>query len=171
MRRPIVYAVGAAGAVVVIAVVAALAVDVRLDRQVLLRLGMLVLALICAALLAARATTGRRVIAIAGLVLWGVVAPVYTTVWSTPPEVDFALAVATEAKDQAQRSARSVVGVEDVTAAVRSRGGAVGTLPLADGRIVGADSFPMVLRPDPKRARPRICLTFEHGLDAKIRSC
>lgn len=171
MRRQTLYAVGAGGAAVAIALGAALAVDARLDRQLPLRLGMLVLALICAALLATRARKGRLAIAIAGLVLWAVVAPLYTTAWSTPPEIDFALAVATEAKDEAQRSAQSAVGVDEVTAAVRRRGGAVGTLPQSGATVVGADSFPMVLRPDPERARPRVCLTFEHGLDAKIRAC
>lgn len=172
MRRPIVYAVAAATAAVVVAAGAALAVDSRLDRQLTLRLGTLALALLCAAVLAfKKARKGSLIIAAGGLAIWGVIAPIYTTVWSTPPEIEFAMAVATDAKDEAQRSAQSAVGVQEVTAAAQRRGGAVGTLKDGARPVVGADAFPLVLRPDPARARPRVCLTFEHGLDAKIRAC
>lgn len=160
-----------AGAAVVVAVVAASAVDSRLDRQWPLRVMMLVLALLCAGVLASGRRRVRRVVGIAGVVLWGVIAPLSTTAWSSPPEIDFARAVVDDATATAERDVRSSVSVDDVRAAVQARGGAVGTLPRNDAAVTGADKFPLVVRPDPSRARPRVCISIENGFDATIRHC
>ncbi len=157
----------------VIASVAALVVDVRLDRHWVLRGLTLLLALGCAAILAVdQGRRARQIIGLVGVVMFGVVFPVTTTTWATPPEIDFALAVATDAKAAAFKANRSVVLPEDVRAAAEARGGAVGTLKTdRTPEIRGADSYPMIVRPTPTEGRPRACITFEHGFDAKVRPC
>jgi hypothetical protein len=171
-RPSVLWAVVAAAACVVIAMVAGLAVDGRLDRHWPLRGVTLLLALLSTGvLLAAQRRTVRRAIGFFGVLLWGLVVPVSTTTWSTPPEVDFALRVADDAKAGATKEARGEVSVEDVHAAALARGGAVGTLRTERSpQIQGADAFPLILRPQSNRARPRVCLSF-NGVDARIRSC
>ena len=173
LRPNLARGIAAAAVCLVIAVGAAVAVDVRLDRHWGLRGAALVLALLCAGILVAdRGRTVRRAIGFFGLLLWGLVVPVSTTSWSRPPEVDFALAVADDAKAAAIKEARGVVQVEDVRAAAQAKGGAVGTLKTArNPQVQGASAFPLTLRPQASQGRPRVCLSFVHGLDAKIRSC
>lgn len=166
-------AAAAAVGCVLIALVAALAVDPRLDRHWVMRGITLLLALGCAAVLAAdRDRKARRIIGIVGLLMFGLVFPVTSTTWSTPPEIDFALAVADDAEAAATKNAASVVTVEDVRAAAKARGGAVGSLPTERSpEIRGADAFPLIVRAKPDQGRPWACLTFEHGLTAKVRPC
>jgi hypothetical protein len=160
----------AAGACIVMAIVLMLAVDSRLDRQWPVRLAMLVLALLCAGVIAYRSRRGTRIIGIAGIAIWGLAAPLTLTTSAAPPEARFALAVHDDAKATAARKAESAISVAEVTAAVTARGGAVGLL--SQGRITGgATEFPLVIRPDENQPRPRICLSIEHGTDAKIRRC
>ncbi|MEU4289607.1 hypothetical protein AB0E63_15395 [Kribbella sp. NPDC026596] len=170
---PRVRALLAAGLCVVIALGAALAVDSRLDRHWILRGLTLFLALCCAALLLTdQSRQFRLIITGIGLLMFGVVFPVTTTTWATPPEIDFALAVATDAKNAATTDARSAVTVNDVKAAVAARGGAVGSLKTERSpQVRGADAFPLILRADPTQGRPRACLSFPHGLDARVRTC
>jgi hypothetical protein len=173
LRPNLAWALAATAVCLVIAVAAALAVDVRLDRQWELRGVALVLALLCAGIIVAdRGRTVRRAIGFFGVLLWGLVVPVSTTSWSTPPEVKFALAVADDAKAAATNEARSTVTVEDVKAAAQAKGGAVGTLKTErNPQVQGASAFPLILRPQASQTRPRVCLSFVHGLDAEIRSC
>lgn len=171
MSNQVRLGIAIAAGCVVVSVVSVLVVDPRLDRQLGVRIGMLALALLCAAVLAGRDRRGTRVIGWIGIALWGVVSPVMVTVTSSPPEADFAISVHDEARTAATRHAQSVITVEDVTAAAKARGGAVGTLPAAGAPVEGADRFPLVLRPDPAQARPRICLAIESGTDARIRRC
>lgn len=173
LRPNLARAIAAAAVCLVIAVGASVAVDVRLDRQWGLRGVALVLALLCAGILVGdRGRTARRAIGFFGVLLWGLIVPVSTTTWSTPPEVDFALAVADDAKAAAIKEARSTVEVEDVRAAAQAKGGAVGTLKTERSpQVQGASAFPLILRPQASQGRPRVCLSFVHGLDAKIRSC
>ena len=104
--------------------------------------------------------------------MFGLVFPVTATTWSKPPEIDFALKVADDAKAAANKAASSTVTVEDVRAAAVARGGAVGTLKTdRSPEIRGADSFPLILRAKPDQGRPRACLSFSHGFDAKVRPC
>lgn len=156
----------------VVALAAALALDARLDRHWGLRGLTLLLALGCAAVLAVEnGRRGRRVIALAGLLMFGVVFPVTATTWATPPEIEFALAVADEAQATATRSARSVVTVEDVRAVTAARGGAVGSLRTANSpEIRGATQYPLIIRPDKNRGRPWACLSFV-GVQAEVRAC
>lgn len=163
----------AAGTCVVVAVAAGLAVDSRLDRHWPLRGVALVLAVLCAGILIAdRGRRLRRAIGFGGLLLWGVVMPVTTTTWSTPPEIDFALAVAADAEAAAARQARSAVTPEDVRAAAEAKGGAVGTKPTErNPQVQGATDFPLVLRSQPDQGRPRACLAFRNGMEAVIRPC
>jgi hypothetical protein len=170
---PRIRALAAACCCVVIALVAALAVDSRLDRHWILRGLTLFLALCCAALLATDQTRRfRQIITAIGLLMFGLVFPVTQTTWSKPPEIDFALAVATDAENAAVKDARSVVTVEDVRAAAEARGGAVGSLPTATSdKIRGSEEFPLIVRPTPDQGRPRACITFTNGLEAKVRSC
>ena len=170
---PRVRALLAAVLCVVIALGAALAVDSRLDRHWILRGLTLFLALCCAALLLSDQTRlVRQVVTLVGLLMFGVVFPVTTTTWATPPEIDFALAVATDAKNAATKDARSAVTVADVKAAAAARGGAVGSLKTERSpQVRGADDFPLILRADPAQGRPRACLSFPHGLDAEVRTC
>lgn len=166
-RRVVVVA---AVASVVVAVVLALMVDSRLDRQVATRTGMLLLTLLCVGVLAVRRRRSTRIIGVTGLVVWGLLAPTTLTTSAAPPEAKFALKVHDDAKAAMNREARSTITVEDVVAAVNHRGGGVGRLQT--GQITGyADAFPLVIRPDKSQPRPRICLTIEHGTDAKIRRC
>ena len=103
--------------------------------------------------------------------MFGLVFPVTTTTWSTPPEIDFALAVATDAKNAATKDARSAVTVADVKAAAEARGGAVGSLKTERSpQVRGADAFPLIVRAKPDQGRPR-AVSFVHGLDAKVRAC
>jgi hypothetical protein len=162
--------VAAAGACTVVAVVLMLAVDSRLDRQWPVRLAMLVLALLCVAVIAARSRRSTRVIGVTGIAIWGLAAPLTLTTTAASPEAEFAMAVHDDAKAAAVRKAESVISVEDVTAAVTTRGGAVGQL--SQGMITGgATEFPLVIRPDKNQPRPRICLSIEHGIEARIRRC
>jgi hypothetical protein len=173
LRPNLARAIAAAAVCFVIAVGAAVAVDVRLDRHWGLRGVALLLALLCAGILVADGgRTVRRAVGFFGVLLWGLVVPVSTTSWSTPPEVDFALAVADYAKATAIKEARSVVEVEDVRTAAQARGGAVGTLKTErNPEVQGASAYPLILRPQASQGRPRVCLSFVRGLDAKIRSC
>lgn len=165
---------GVAGLVcLVIAIVAGLAVDSRLDRHWVIRGITLLLAFGCAAVLAVdRGRKARRIIGFVGLLMFGLVFPVTSTTWATPPEIDFALTVADDAEAAATEDARSVVTVEDVRAAAEARGGAVGTLKTERSpQIRGADAFPVIVRAKPDQGRPWACVTFEHGFDAKVRPC
>lgn len=169
---PRVQALGAAAMCLVVAVAAGLAVDIRLDRNWLLRGTTLLLALACAAVLAAdNKRRLRRVVAIVGMLMFGIVFPVSLTAWSRPPEIDFALTVADEARAAAEKQAQSVVTVEDVRAAAEARGGAVGSLPTeANPQPRGATAYPLIIRRDPTKGRPWACLAFT-GLEAEVRSC
>ncbi|TCO51945.1 hypothetical protein EV646_101941 [Kribbella antiqua] len=154
---------------VVVAVVSALAVDSRLDRHWVVRGITLLLALCCAALLAAdQSRRFRQIITAVGLLMFGVVFPVSSTTWATPPEIDFALAVATDAKNAAAHDARSAVTVQDVKAAAEARGGAVGSRGTSEVR--GADAFPLIVRANPAQGRPWACVSFT-GQEAKVRAC
>ncbi|MFK4085888.1 hypothetical protein ACI2LF_17385 [Kribbella sp. NPDC020789] len=152
---------------VLVAVLAAVLVDGRLDRHWILRGMTLALALCCAALLAGDQTRRlRRIIVAVGLAMFGVVFPVTTSTWASPPEIDFGLQVATDAKAAATKAGRTAVTVDDVKAAAAARGGAVGSP--TDGR--GADAYPLIVRADPAQGRPWSCVSFT-GLDAKVRPC
>ena len=170
---PRLRALVAAVVCIVIALAAALAVDSRLDRHWILRGLTLFLALCCAALLVTDQTRRiRQIVTGIGLLMFGVVFPVTQTTWSTPPEIDFALAVATDAENAATKDARSVVTVEDVKAATEARGGAVGSLKTERSpQVRGADAFPLIVRAKPDQGRPRACISFTNGLEAKIRPC
>ncbi|GAB2658768.1 hypothetical protein [Kribbella swartbergensis] len=169
---PRLRAVAAAVVCVVIALGAALAVDNRLDRHWILRGVTLFLALCCAALLLTDQTRRiRQIVTAVGLLMFGLVFPVTQTTWATPPEIDFALAVATDAENSATKQARSVVTVEDVKAAAEARGGAVGSPKTERApEVRGADTFPVIVRPDPTQGRPWACITFT-GTQAKVRPC
>jgi hypothetical protein len=161
----------AALACLVIALIAAFAVDGRLDRQWVMRGITLLLALGCAGVVAAGGRRTRQIIGAIGILMFGLVFPVTATTWSKPPEIDFALQVADDAEAAATKAARSTVTVEDVHAAAAARNGAVGTLKTdRSPEIRGADSYPLILRANPAQARPRACLTFT-GLTAKVRAC
>lgn len=170
---PRLQALGAAVLCVVIALVAGLAVDSRLDRHWILRGLTLVLALCCAALLLADQTRRiRQIVTAIGLAMFGLVIPVTQTTWASPPEIDFALAVATDAENAATKAARSAVTVEDVKTAAESRGGAVGSLKTErTPQVRGANAFPLIVRAKADQGRPWACVSFEHGLDAKVRPC
>jgi hypothetical protein len=160
----------AAAGCVLVSIVLVLAVDSRLDRQLPLRIAMLSLALLCAAVISVRRRRSTRVIGATGIAVWGLLAPLTLTTSASPPEADFALAVHDDAKAAATRQASSAISVADVTSAVTARGGGVGRLQ--EGRVTdGATAFPLVIRPDKSQARPRICLSIEHGTDARIRRC
>jgi hypothetical protein len=157
----------------VIAVGAGLAVDGRLDRHWILRGLTLFLALCCAALLLADQTRRlRQIITLVGLLMFGLVIPVSQTRWSKPPEIEFALQVATDAKNAAEKGARGTVSVDDVKAAAEARGGAIGS-PKTDKSpaVRGGDAFPLIVRAKKDQGRPWACLSFDHGLDAKVRPC
>ncbi|GAA0625236.1 hypothetical protein HPO96_01315 [Kribbella sandramycini] len=162
----------ATGGLVLLAVLMALAVDSRLDRHWIVRALTLLLAVCCALLLGGdRRRRMRQIIAAAGVLMFGVVFPVTTSVWSSPPEVDFVLQVATDAEKAAEKSAQSVVTVDDVKAAVTARGGAVGTPQTEKTPVVrGADAFPLIVRTSPTATRPWACVSFT-GLEAKVRAC
>jgi hypothetical protein len=139
-----------------IAVVAGLAVDSRLDRHWILRGLTALLAVCCAALLATDQTRRlRQILTGVGLGMFGLIIPVSQTAWSKPPEIDFALQVATDAKNAAQKNARSAVSVADVQAAAEARGGAVGTLPTEKNpQARGADATRSSSAPSATRAAP-----------------
>jgi hypothetical protein len=166
-------ALGAAGLCVVIAVAAGLAVDSRLDRHWILRSLTALLAVCCAALLLTDQTRRlRQIVTGVGLGMFGLIIPVSQTTWSKPPEIDFALQVATDAKDAAQKNARSTVSVADVQAAADARGGAVGSLPTEKNpQVRGADAYPLIIRAKRDQGRPWACLSFTQGLTAKVRPC
>ncbi|TDD19588.1 hypothetical protein E1218_23750 [Kribbella turkmenica] len=170
---PRLQALGAAVFCVAVALVAGLAVDSRLDRHWILRGLTLFLALCCATLLLTdQSRRIRQIVTAIGLAMFGVVFPVSQTAWSTPPEIDFALAVATDAEDAATKDARSVVTVEDVKAAAEARGGAVGSLQTErNPEVRGADEFPVIVRAKPDQGRPWACISFTNGLNAEIRAC
>ncbi|MBB5834251.1 hypothetical protein [Kribbella italica] len=163
----------AAGACVVVALGAALAVDSRLDRHWATRGITLLLALACAAVLTVEnGRRARRIIAVVGLLMFGFVFPVTSTTWSTPPEIDFALRVADDAQEAADKSAQSVVTVEDVRRAAEARGGAVGSLVTDKSpEARGSTAYPLIIRAHKDQGRPWACLTFENGLTAKVRAC
>lgn len=155
--------------------VAALAVDQRLDRQWGLRIAMYLLTLVSVAVLL-RDRVSTRVIGVAGIVVWGGLAPIVTTASATSDEMDFALAVADRARTAATSTGGSVVLPEHVEAAVRSGGGAVGPRAGDPGPRGAAtsdpDAFTVLARPDPERSRPRVCLTFrDYGFSVDIRRC
>jgi hypothetical protein len=170
---PRVRALGAAGVCLVIAVVAGLAVDSRLDRHWILRGVTLLLAVGCAALLLTdQARRLRQIVTGVGLAMFGLIIPVTQTIWSKPPEIEFALQVATDARDAAQKDARSTVSVVDVKAAAEARGGAIGSLPTEKSpQVRGAEAYPLIIRAKRDQGRPWACLSFTHGLDAKVRPC
>ncbi|MFG1812808.1 hypothetical protein ACGFIF_03490 [Kribbella sp. NPDC049174] len=170
---PRIRALAVAVACIVVALAAALAVDSRLDRHWILRGLTLFLALCCTALLLTdQSRRLRQIITGIGLLMFGVVFPVTSTTWSTPPEIDFALAVATDAEKAATKDARSVVTVEDVTAAAAARGGAVGSLKTERSpQVRGADDFPLIVRAKADQGRPWACVSFTNGLEAKVRAC
>jgi hypothetical protein len=170
---PGVRAVAAGLACVVIALAAALAVDGRLDRHWVIRGITLLLALACAAVLSTgKDRKARPIIGFVGLLMFGVVFPVTSTTWATPPEIDFALAVADDAKAAAEKKASSTVSVDDVRAAAEARGGAIGSLKTDKSPVVrDADAYPLIVRAKKDQGRPWACLSFEHGLDAKVRAC
>jgi hypothetical protein len=170
---PRVRALGAAGLCLVVAVGAGLAVDSRLDRHWVLRGLTVLLAVCCAALLLTDQTRRlRQIVTGVGLAMFGLIIPVTQTIWSKPPEIDFALQVATDAKQAAQQDARSTVSVADVKAAAEARGGAVGSLPTEKTpRVRGADAYPLIVRAHRDQGRPWACLAFTHGLDAEVRPC
>ncbi|MGZ0146690.1 hypothetical protein ACXJJ3_06435 [Kribbella sp. WER1] len=169
---PRVRALGAAGLCLLIAVVAGLAVDSRLDRHWVLRGLTAVLAIGCAALLLSDQTRRlRQIVTAVGLAMFGFIIPVSQTAWSKPPEVEFALQVATDAKAAAQKANRSTVGVADVKAAAEARGGAVGSFPTEKApEVRGADAYPLIVRAKRDQGRPWACLSFT-GLTAKVTSC
>ena len=169
---PRVRALGAAGICLVIAVAAGLAVDSRLDRHWVLRAVTVFLAICCAALLLTDQTRRlRQIVTAIGLGMFGLIIPVSQTTWSQPPEIKFALQVATDAKAAAQKGARSTVGVADVKAAAEARGGAVGSLPTGKTpQVHGADAYPLIVRAKRDQGRPWACLSFT-GSTAKVRPC
>lgn len=170
---PPVRALAAAVFCVLVALAAALAVDSRLDRHWVIRGIALLLAIACAAVLAtAKGRKARPVIGFVGVLMFGVVFPVTSTTWASPPEIDFALAVADDAKAAANSKASSVVAIEDVRAAAEARGGAIGSLKTDKSpQVRGADAYPLIVRAKKDQGRPWACLSFEHGLDAKVRAC
>ncbi|WP_406056752.1 hypothetical protein [Kribbella sp. NBC_00889] len=170
---PRLRALGAAVLCIVIALVAGLALDSRLDRHWILRGLTLVLALCCAALLLTDQTRRiRQVVTAIGLAMFGLVIPVTQTTWATPPEIEFALAVATDAENAATKAARSAVTIEDVKSAAESRGGAIGSLKTdKTPEVRGATAFPLIVRAKADQGRPWACVSFEHGLDARVRPC
>ncbi|HEY3559183.1 MAG TPA: hypothetical protein VGL05_17050 [Kribbella sp.] len=170
---PRVRALGAAGLCLVIAVAAGLAVDSRLDRHWILRAATLVLAVCCAALLLTDQTRRlRQIVTAVGLAMFGLIMPVTQTSWSKPPEIDFALQVATDAKNAAEKASSSTVSVAEVKAAAEARGGAVGSLPTEKSpQVRGADAYPLIVRAKRDQGRPWACLSFTHGLEAKVRPC
>ncbi|WP_427894610.1 hypothetical protein ACQHIV_14690 [Kribbella sp. GL6] len=169
---PRVRALGAAGVCLLIAVVAGLAVDGRLDRHWVLRGMTVFLAICCAALLLADQTRRlRQIVTAVGLAMFGVVIPVTQTRWSTPPEIKFALQVATDAKAAAAKAAGSSVSIAEVKAAAEARGGAIGSLATEKSpQVRGADAYPVIVRAKRDQGRPWACLSFT-GLDAKVRAC
>ncbi|NUR96838.1 MAG: hypothetical protein HOV67_16455 [Kribbellaceae bacterium] len=169
---PRVRALGAAGICLVIAVAAGLAVDSRLDRHWVLRAVTVFLAICCAALLLTDQTRRlRQIVTAVGLGMFGLIIPVSQTAWSQPPEIKFALQVATDAKAAAQKGGRSTVDVADVKAAAEKRGGAVGSLPTEKTPAVrGADAYPLIVRPKRDQGRPWACVSFKN-LVAQVRPC
>ncbi|TCO35207.1 hypothetical protein EV652_10186 [Kribbella steppae] len=170
---PRIRALAAAVVCIVIALAAGLAVDSRLDRHWILRGITLILALCCAALLVTDQTRRlRQIVTAIGLLMFGFVFPVTQTTWSTPPEIDFALAVATDASNAATKDVRSAVTVQDVREATEARGGAVGSLPTGPkSEIRGGDDFPLIVRAKPAQGRPWACVSFTNGFEAKVRAC
>jgi hypothetical protein len=166
-------ALAAAVLCLLIALGAGLAVDVRLDRHWLLRGLTVFLAVCCAALLLSdQSRRLRQIVTLIGLLMFGLIIPVSQTTWSKPPEIKFALQVATDAKDAAQKASQSAVTVADVKAAAEARGGAVGSLPTDKNQAVrGADAFPVIVRAHRDQGRPWACVAFVHGLDAEVRPC
>ena len=170
---PRVRAPGAAVLCLVIAVAAGLAVDSRLDRHWVLRGLTVFLAVCCAALLLTdQSRRLRQIVTAIGLVMFGLIIPVSQTTWSKPPEIDFALQVATDAKQAAEKASSSSVTVADVTAAAEARGGAVGSLPTErNPQVRGAEAFPLIVRAKRDQGRPWACISFPHGFDATVRPC
>lgn len=158
---------------VLVAAVLAFVVDGRLDRQWVIRIAMLLLTLVCVAVLAIpgnRSRRSTRLIGITGILVWGIAAPLTLTSSAVSPEAKFAIKVYDDAEAATAAKAQTGITVADITAATTARGGGVGRL--SEGRIVDGDkAFPLVLRPNKDQARPRVCLTIEHGIDAKIRRC
>jgi hypothetical protein len=37
--------------------------------------------------------------------------------------------------------------------------------------VRGADAYPLIVRPKKDQGRPWACLSFDHGTEAKVRSC
>ncbi|GAA2790591.1 hypothetical protein GCM10010522_04950 [Kribbella solani] len=165
-------ALGAAVLCLVIAVGAGLAVDSRLDRHWVLRGATAVLALCCAALLLSDQTRRlRQIVTLVGLAMFGLVIPLTQTNWSKPPEIQFALQVATDAKSAAEKAAARGVTVDQVKAAAEARGGAVGSLPTEKSpEVRGATAYPLIVRAKHDQGRPWACVSFT-GLNAKVTAC
>jgi hypothetical protein len=166
---PRVQALGAAVLCLVIAVAAGLAVDSRLDRHWWLRGLTLLLALGCAALLLTESVRRlRQIITLIGLAMFGLIIPVSQTTWSKPPEIEFALQVATDA---AAKANSNPVTVADVKSAAESRGGAIGSLKTEKTpEIRGAAAYPVIVRAKPDQGRPWACISFT-GRKAEVRPC
>jgi hypothetical protein len=164
-------ALGAAVLCLVIAVAAGLAVDSRLDRHWILRGLTAFLAACCATLLLTdQSRRIRQIVTMIGLAMFGLIIPVSQTTWSKPPEIKFALQVATDAKQAAAKTSSSVT-VAEVKAAAEARGGGVGSLPTEkSSQVHGADAFPIIVRAKRDQGRPWACITFA-GATAKVRAC
>ncbi|MGW7685717.1 hypothetical protein ACWGID_33550 [Kribbella sp. NPDC054772] len=169
---PRVRALGAAVLCLVIALAAGLAVDGRLDRHWIMRGLTVFLAICCAGLLLTDQTRRiRQIITAIGLVMFGLIIPVSQTTWSKPPEIKFALEVATDAQKAAQKASESVATVAEVRAAAEARGGAVGSLPTEKNpQVRGADAYPLIVRAKRDQGRPWACVSFT-GLTAKVSAC
>ncbi|WP_328998801.1 hypothetical protein OHA18_30670 [Kribbella sp. NBC_00709] len=165
-------ALGAAVLCLVIAVAAGLAVDSRLDRHWILRALTVFLAVCCAALLLTDQTRRiRQIVTAIGLAMFGLIIPWSQTTWSKPPEIEFTLQVATDAKNAAEKASRSSVTIADVKSAAEARGGAVGSFPTEKSpQVHGADAFPLIVRAKHDQGRPWSCVTFT-GTNAKVRAC
>ena len=169
---PRAQALGAAVLCLVIAVGAGLAVDSRLDRHWILRGLTVFLAICCAALLLTDQTRRlRQIITAVGLAMFGLIIPWSQTTWSKPPEIKFALQVATDAKNAAEKASSSSVTVANVKTAAEARGGAIGSFATAKSpQVHGADAFPVIVRAKRDQGRPWACVSFT-GLTAKVRPC
>ncbi|MFI5692837.1 hypothetical protein ACIA58_13415 [Kribbella sp. NPDC051586] len=165
-------ALGAAVLCLVIAVAAGLAVDSRLDRHWILRGLTAFLAVCCAALLLTDQTRRiRQIVTAIGLAMFGVIIPVTQTTWSKPPEIKFALQVATDAKAAAEKASSSSVTVANVKTAAEARGGAIGSFATEKSpQVHGADAYPVIVRPKHDQGRPWACLSFT-GTTAAVRPC
>src|SRR3712207_2773313 len=98
MNKALWLGVAAAVGCLVVSIALAVLVDVRLDRQWPVRIAMQCPSLLCAVVFAIRTRRSTRVIGVAGIVIWGLAAPLSLTTSASPPEADFALAVHDDAR-------------------------------------------------------------------------